>query len=79
MTMLTQEEMSQIRQIVGDEVLPVKEDVRNLELKMEHGFTALNQKIDDLKEIVSGIVGGIEDHERRLKRLETHAGIVPAE
>ncbi len=71
--------MAQIRQVVREEVSLVKEDVRNLELKMEHGFAALNQKIDDLKEIVSGTVGGIEDHERRLKRLETHTGLVPTE
>lgn len=55
--------------VVVEEVLEQKLEEK-LEQKFDEKLSPIHKKIDDLAEIVSNIGGDIDDHERRIRRLE---------
>ena len=82
------EEIGGVRQQIGDmvdeiggvkeEIGGLKGDVRRLEQKMDDGFRAVNKRLDLMHEEISDVPDmreAVEDHEKRLGRLERNAGV----
>lgn len=69
--------------VLDERIGTLGERIETLELKMEQSFDSLDKKIDTLRaettDVLTGITAGSDEHDQRIKRLESRVGLPHAE
>lgn len=78
---MTSQDLKQIAEIIDQRIKPLEEKIDTLDMKVDRGFDRLDKKIDQLREetteMFTGQSAGLDDHDRRLTRVETHLQLSP--
>ena len=74
MIMLTQSDLLEFRNLIKEELKPVKEQLDIVEMKVEAVNKKVGQAQQETIEVLSDLIHtGHEIHEKRIKKLEEHA------
>lgn len=78
--MLTQNDLKQIRNVIKEEVAPVRNDFETLDKKLDRVQADIDKKLDRVQEDISEILTALDQRqtqiESRVDRLEAEVGIV---
>ncbi|MBI2443403.1 MAG: hypothetical protein HYV40_05885 [Candidatus Levybacteria bacterium] len=81
--MLTKNDLQQIRDVVKDEVRPIKKRIDEFELGVEQRFSAMDKKVDEIRETTTDILSAVmedqADQGKRIKQIEKRLDIPHSE